>query len=135
MKRIFLGGTCAGSKWRDGLMPILDNKGIEYFNPVVEKWDDEAQQREDEEKNVKCGTLLFVITPEQKGPYSYFEIADAMHKVKNGEKDFLIFCVMNSEKWEKHMTSAFKKMIADINRQIPNKCIAKFIDSVNQIFE
>ena len=135
MKRIFLGGTCSNSTWRDDLMPILKEKGIEYFNPVVADWNEEAKQREDEEKNVKCDTLLFVITSEQKGPYSYFEIADAMHKVKNGEKEFLVFCVMNSDKWEKHMTSAFKKMIADVNRQIPGKCIAKFIDSVSQIFD
>lgn len=135
MKRIFLGGTCGNSTWRNDLMPILKEKDIEYFNPVVADWNEEAKQREDEEKNVKCDTLLFVITSEQKGPYSYFEIADAMHKVKNGEKEFLVFCVMNSDKWEKHMTSAFKKMIADVNRQIPGKCIAKFIDSVSQIFD
>lgn len=39
---VFLGGTCAsGTNWREKLIPKLD---IEYFNPVVDDWDDEAYE-------------------------------------------------------------------------------------------
>ena len=42
---IFLGGTCNGSNWRDKLIPMLSNK-FEPFNPVVDDWNEEAQQEE-----------------------------------------------------------------------------------------
>lgn len=36
--KIFLGGTCAGTTWRNELIPILDKFLIKYFNPVVDDW-------------------------------------------------------------------------------------------------
>ena len=33
--KIFLGGTCNESTWRDELIPNLT---IDYFNPVVKDW-------------------------------------------------------------------------------------------------
>jgi hypothetical protein len=33
MNKVFLGGTCAETTWRDDLIPKLQ---IDYFNPVVE---------------------------------------------------------------------------------------------------
>ena len=30
--KVFLGGTCAESKWREKLIPLLQ---CDYFNPVV----------------------------------------------------------------------------------------------------
>ena len=35
MKKVFLGGTCNESTWRNELIPLLENAGVEYFNPVV----------------------------------------------------------------------------------------------------
>jgi hypothetical protein len=35
MKKVFLGGTCNESLWRDKLIKLLK---IEYFNPVVPDW-------------------------------------------------------------------------------------------------
>lgn len=32
-ERWFLGGTCTETTRRNELMPLLDDKGIEYFNP------------------------------------------------------------------------------------------------------
>ena len=37
--RIFLGGTCNGTTWRDELIKGLT---VDYFNPVVEDWTEEA---------------------------------------------------------------------------------------------
>ena len=43
MNKVFLGGTCNGSTWRDELIPMLN---IDYFNPVVENWTSECQKEE-----------------------------------------------------------------------------------------
>lgn len=46
MKRVFLGGTCNESKWREELISKLDLNSIEYFNPVVEDWTKECMEIE-----------------------------------------------------------------------------------------
>lgn len=38
-KRVFLGGTCNGSMWRDKLIKDLK---CDFFNPVVDDWTEEA---------------------------------------------------------------------------------------------
>lgn len=34
MKKVFLGGTCNESTWRDELIPHLEKMGIEYYIPL-----------------------------------------------------------------------------------------------------
>lgn len=58
MNRVFLGGTCADTTWRSELIPLLEDKKIEYFNPVVEDWTPECQQIEEDEKNKKCNIQI-----------------------------------------------------------------------------
>lgn len=41
--KIFLGGTCCETTWRDELIPYLEKANIEYFNPVVKDWTPECQ--------------------------------------------------------------------------------------------
>ena len=43
MKKVFLGGTCNGSTWRNELIPKLT---IDYFNPVVDNWKEENYKQE-----------------------------------------------------------------------------------------
>jgi hypothetical protein len=45
--KVFLGGMCNDSLWRERLIPTLE---IDYFNPVVEDWNEEAQERELKER-------------------------------------------------------------------------------------
>ena len=78
-ERWFLGGTCAETTWRNELMPLLDDKGIEYFNPVVEDWTEECQAIEEDEKNNKCNVHMYCITPEMQGVYSIAEIIHSAH--------------------------------------------------------
>ncbi|MGL5752690.1 MAG: nucleoside 2-deoxyribosyltransferase domain-containing protein [Paraclostridium sp.] len=56
--KVFLGGTCNDSTWRDKLIPLLEDNGINYFNPVVDDWNKEAQLNEIKERS-DCG-LLFI---------------------------------------------------------------------------
>lgn len=87
--RIFLGGTCNNSQWREEqVIPILEKLGIEYFNPVVPNWNSEAQQRELEERE-NCDYCLYVITPAMTGVYSIAEVVDDSNK--RPEKTIFMF--------------------------------------------
>ena len=74
--RVFLGGTCNESPWRDRLTSMLN---CEYFNPVVDDWNEEAQQRELRER-VGCDVCLYAITPWMTGVYSIAEVTDDSNK-------------------------------------------------------
>lgn len=70
--RVFLGGTCNETTWRDELIPMLQ---CDYFNPVVPDWNEAAQQNELKEREV-CDVLLYVLTPAMTGVYSIAEIVE-----------------------------------------------------------
>ena len=89
MNKVFLGGTCNGSKWRDSLIELLDEK-VQYFNPVVENWTEDCRLKEIEERK-NASVLLYVISPLLTGVYSVAEAAS--DSVKHPEKT--IFCVLD----------------------------------------
>lgn len=74
--KVFLGGTCNDSTWRDELIPKLT---IDYFNPVVDDWTPECVKKEWEEKS-KADILLYVITPQLTGTFSIAELIDDSNK-------------------------------------------------------
>lgn len=78
-EKIFLGGTCAETKWRDDIIPSLDKIGLKYFNPVVPDWTPECREKEIEEKEI-CNTHLYIITPEMMGVFSIAECIDSAYK-------------------------------------------------------
>ena len=108
--KVFLGGTCGSSTWRESLIPMLQ---INYFNPVVPDWNDEAYQRELHER-ATCDFCLYVLTPAMEGYYSIAEVVDDSNK----RPDKTVFCVLQSENGlefsEKQMKSwsAVLKMVA-----------------------
>ena len=77
--KVFLGGTCNNSTWRDELIPMLRENELNYFNPVVEDWNEEAKAREDIEKTTHCNVHLYFITSKMTGVYSIAEIIDSAH--------------------------------------------------------
>ena len=85
-KKVFLGGTCNESTWRDRLIPMLK---IDYFNPVVDDWNEEAYQRELVERR-DCDFCLYVITPRMTGVYSIAEVVDDSNK----RPEKTILCVL-----------------------------------------
>lgn len=89
MKKVFLGGTCAGSRWRDLLIPMLN---IEYFNPVVENWTEECMIEERKQREI-CDFCLYVITPYMQGVYSIAEVIDDSNKRPNKT----IICILEIE--------------------------------------
>ena len=79
MLKIFLGGTCAGTTWRNELISKLNTRNTEYFNPVVENWTEESRIEEQYQKKAKCHVHLYYITKEMKGVYSIAEVMDSFH--------------------------------------------------------
>jgi hypothetical protein len=76
LNRVFLGGTCNGSNWREDLTKLLK---VEYFNPVVENWTPECQTIELSQRE-HCKFCLYVITPKMTGFYSIAEVVDDSNK-------------------------------------------------------
>jgi len=118
MKRtveVFLGGTTAkGTNWREKLIKRLD---VNYFNPVVENWDDEAYKLE-LKKRKTCDYVLYVISPLMIGVYSIAEVVDDSNK--RPKKTLL--CVVDNDgedeyskitwsKEQKKSLDAVKKMV------------------------
>lgn len=79
-KKVFLGGTWNSSTWRDILTPLLK---VDYFNPVVEDWNEETKAEEERQKD-ECGIHLYVITPKSIGSYSIAEAIDSAYKNPKG---------------------------------------------------
>lgn len=66
-------GTCGASRWReDVVIPILEAEGVEYFNPVVPHWNEEAQKNE-AEHGATDRVIMLVITGETTGIASMAE--------------------------------------------------------------
>ncbi len=84
--RIFLGGTCNESDWRNRLIPYLS---MEYFNPAVEEWNEEARIEEFKQRE-KCDLILYTITPKMKDFYSIAESVDDSNK----RPSRTIYCIM-----------------------------------------
>lgn len=74
--KVFLGGTCNESTWRDRLIPNLK---CEYFNPVVKDWTEDCMLEEIRQREV-CDLCLYVITPKMIGSYSIAEVVDDSNK-------------------------------------------------------
>jgi len=88
-RKVFLGGTCNKSKWRNHLISLLH---IDYFNPVVPNWTEECMARERQEREL-CDYCLYVITPRINGLYSIAEIIDDSNK----RPEKTIFCVLSKD--------------------------------------
>lgn len=103
--KVFLGGTVNGSKWRDDIIPLLK---IDYFNPVVDVWDDEALINEEEAKKTS-DYFLFVITPKMNGFYSIAEVVDSSNK----KPENTILCILKSDdgdEWTPHQLKSISQM-------------------------
>lgn len=88
-KKVFLGGTCNETTWRDEIIPYLE---LDYFNPVVSNWTPECMKEEIRQRKI-CDYLLYVITPKMTGVYSIAEVVDDSNK--SPEKT--IFCFLKND--------------------------------------
>ena len=128
MKKVFLGGTCNGSSWREQLIPMLK---CEYFNPVVEDWTPECQEEERRQKKI-CDCQLYVITARMTGTFSIAEVVDASNK----DPQHTIICIMDDPdgdsffEFEKKSLNAVKELVKSNGAHVFDTLeeVAKFIN-------
>ena len=89
MKKVFLGGTCNGSTWRDDLIPEIK---IDYFNPVVTDWTEDCMAEEINQRQ-NCDFVPYVITPKMTGSYSIAEAVDDSNK----RPERTLFCTIDED--------------------------------------
>ena len=103
--KVFLGGTCNESTWRDQLISMLK---IDYFNPVVDDWTEECYKRELQERE-ECDYVLYVITPKMTGVYSIAEVIDDSNK-RPLSTLFLFLTEDDGKKFDKSQIKSLKKV-------------------------
>ena len=108
-QKVFLGGTCNDSQWRDQLIPLL---AIDYFDPVVDDWTEAAQQEEIKQRET-CDYCLYVITPKMAGVYSIAEVIDDSNK----RPAKTIFCVLPKDERETY-TKEQKKSLDEVGNMV-----------------
>ena len=78
MNKIFLGGTCNQTTWRDSLIKMLDSS-LSYYNPVVDDWTPDCQVEEIKQKESECNIHFYCITSAMTGAFSIAEAVDSVH--------------------------------------------------------
>ena len=126
--RVFLGGTCNGSIWRDSIIPLLK---VDYFNPVVKDWTPECQAREIEERE-NCDVCLYVITPKMTGVYSIAEVVDDSNKRPSKTMLVLLSSDGDAVGWSQHQWKSLKT-VGDLVARNGGKVFYDLTDAANEI--
>ena len=100
--KVFLGGTCNESIWRDELIKKLK---IDYFNPVVDDWTEECYKEELRQREI-CDYCLYVITPRMTGVYSIAEVIDDSNK----RPEKTIFCFLSNDDSKRFVNGQIKSL-------------------------
>ncbi|MDP4117676.1 MAG: nucleoside 2-deoxyribosyltransferase domain-containing protein [Bacillota bacterium] len=109
VKKVFLGGTCNESTWRNDLISMLK---IDYFNPVAEDWTPECMAEERKQRET-CDFCLYTITPKMTGVYSIAEVADDSNK----RPEKTLFCVLDEDdglfftEWQRRSVGQVSEMV------------------------
>ena len=133
--RIFLGGTCNGTQWRENLIPYLKKMGFDYFNPVVSDWTPECQEIEEIEKNEKCNVHLYVITKEMVGTYSIAEVIHSAHlaNMYGTSVDKIVFAVLDENKWQEHERKSFDAIMRLVLKIARENAVVGYVGDMQQL--
>ena len=123
LRKVFLGGTWNESKWRENLIKKLK---IDYFNPIVDDWNAEAQKREIYERK-HCDFVLYVITPRMTGVYSIAEVVDDSNK----RPEKTLFCVLDEDRNEK-FDKGQRRSLKQVEKMVKENgaCVCEDLDAV-----
>lgn len=121
--KVFLGGTCNNSTWRDKLISLLK---IDYFNPVVDDWTPECQDEEIRQREL-CDYCLYTITPKMTGVYSIAEVVDDSNK----RPEKTILCVLDEDD-ESSFSETQIKSLKQVKEMVKNNG-ANVFDSLEDI--
>lgn len=103
MVKVFLGGTCNDSMWREEL---IGNLTIDYFNPVVDDWTPDCMAEEIKQRDA-CDYCLYVVTPKMTGVYSIAEVVDDSNK----RPDKTVFCVLAADSGDEFTKGQVKSLM------------------------
>jgi len=121
--KVFLGGTCNDSTWRERLIPMLN---IDFFNPVVPNWTPECMEEERRQREI-CDYNLYVITPKMTGVFSIAEVV--CDSIKRSSKT--VFCALRSDDGAEFSEAQWKSL-QQVRRMIDEHC-AKTCDSLEDV--
>lgn len=123
MIKVFLGGTCNESKWREILISMLK---IDYFNPVVEDWTPECMEEELRQRK-ECDYVLYFITPKMTGVYSIAEVIDDSNK----QPEKTIFS-LSYDDFDKSFTEGQIKSLKAVGDMVARNG-GKFLDDIGKV--
>jgi hypothetical protein len=109
MKKVFLGGTCNGSLWRDDVIKKLK---IHYYHPCRKEWTQEMMKEELKQRK-ESDFCLYVITPKMEGFYSIAEVVDDSNK----RPQKTIFCFVNEDE-EKKFTDVQLRSLEQVAKMV-----------------
>lgn len=129
-KEIFLGGTSTVD-WRERFIQLWKKsdsdkvKEFKLFNPIVPDWNEECVKKENEVKeNAKLN--LFLVTPDQKGPFTYAEVIECCHL-----RGKVFFAVIDNNNL---FDSSFRKSLDNIGKIVEKYGgIYKFYEEENSL--
>jgi len=99
---------------------MLDKLGIEYFNPVVPEWDEQAQANELRERET-ADFVLYTLTPKMEGVYSIAEVVDDSNK----RPDKTVFVLLSNDETVKWAPKAGNSMQA-VKKLLQRNGVATF---------
>ena len=123
--KVFLGGTCNNSQWREQLKNNLA-ASVGWFDPVVSDWQPEDQAIEVQVRE-QSDYVLYVISPLMTGVYSIAEAIDDSHR----KPSKIIFTVLDSEMgatWP----AAQRKSLSAVEAMLKRNG-AVVLDNLNQV--
>ncbi len=126
--KVFLGGTCNESTWRDRLISQLE---IDYFNPVVPDWTEECMVEEIRQRE-SCDFVLYVITPFMTGAYAIAEAVDDSNKRPKKTLFCFLECDINEKGEGKSFTFGQVKSLEAVWKMVQQNDAYTFT-SLNQI--
>lgn len=129
---VFLGGTCGQNEWRKGFLRQATSVGFPaemFFNPVVENWDEAAQQREEVAKRDCLVNLFYLADPfEADNRVSFYSLCEAiMGLYDNPQKTVVIF---DDSGMPPHAAKSMKKAQQDLRKRFPDGNIFSSYDEL-----
>lgn len=127
MKKVFLGGTCNGSLWRDAVISKLK---IAYYNPMQDEWTP-AMMQEEIKQRAESDFCLYVLTPKMEGFYAVAEITDDSNK----RPEKTIFCFLNEDEGKTFSPVQIKslKQVAEMVKRNGGLYFEKISDAVDYL--
>lgn len=123
MKKVFLGGTCNDSLWRDDFIKILK---LDFYNPVGTDWTQEMMIEEIKQRN-ESDFCLYVLTPKMEGFFSIAEVIE--DSIKQPGKT--IFCYLSDDE-ENYFSPVQLRSLEQVAEMVKRNG-AKYFETLNEV--